>query len=182
MFSVYPEAIFTSESINRSYEIGEVATLELMEVGDSTYQWQFNGGDLPGEVSRMLIISDVTLADGGQYSCTVSNVAGNDTASTFLYISPYFTRQPTDRNAQNNEAGVTLQCIGQAFPSPQYQWRRVDGKPIREVIVSSNSTLLFDPVLFGDEGGYYCELSSLQTTISSQNVTLTSKLMNKLLH
>ena len=56
------------------------ATFTCMALGgpSNVFQWSLNGVDLPGENGTMLSITGVDAADGGNYTCTVSNAAGVD--------------------------------------------------------------------------------------------------------
>lgn len=45
--------------------------------GPVTYQWQFNGTDLPGETGPELFLSFLTHQDSGLYSCRVANLRGS---------------------------------------------------------------------------------------------------------
>jgi len=42
-----------------------------------SYQWQFNGADLPGETAPELFLNFLTHADSGLYSCRVTNTRGS---------------------------------------------------------------------------------------------------------
>ena len=137
------------------------------------YQWQFNGNDLDGEMFCTLILSNVTASHGGEYTCMVSNIAGNDSASTIVYISPYFTAHPQDAGVSNGSM-FSLICEAEGFPVPSYQWMRV-GDPIRDDLNVTSMTLIFDPILFEDKGVYVCNVTSEETTISSDMATLTCK-------
>lgn len=119
-----------------------------------------------------LTLVNVSASSGGEYSCVVSNAAGNDTDSTFLFISPYFTAPPADVEGSTQGNRTVLVCEAEAFPSPEYQWAREDGMEIRQ-IVTNNSQLVFDPLQFGDEGQYFCNASSGELTIHSDPATLT---------
>jgi alpha-tubulin suppressor-like RCC1 family protein len=44
--------------------------------GPSTYQWQFNGADLPGSTNRTLIITNAQLPQNGPYNVVLSNFLG----------------------------------------------------------------------------------------------------------
>ena len=140
---------------------------------NNTYQWQINNSDLVGESSPILILFNVEASTGGIYTCRVSNVAGDDETSTFVYVSPYFVTQPVDTLSANGSS-ITLLCEAEAFPNPDYQWWRVDQELIRSEVLDS-SQLVLDPVLFGDEGDYYCNVSSLEHTIQSHVVTVSGK-------
>ncbi len=49
------------------------------EVGIS-YQWRYNGGDLPGETASTLVIPSVSFGHAGDYDVLVSNYAGTVTS------------------------------------------------------------------------------------------------------
>lgn len=139
------------------------------------YQWQVNGSDIEGETLPILILSAVQASTGGSYTCVASNAAGSDSYSTFVYIFPYFITQPIDRLTTNGSS-TSLICEAEAFPSPEYQWGHVDETPIRTEIMTNENTLVFHPVMIGDEGDYYCNVSSLGETIRSEEATVTSKM------
>ncbi len=138
------------------------------------YQWQLNGENLTGEVNSTLALPNINASHGGMYTCVVSNVAGSDSDSVIVSIAPYFTVLPQDTNGTNG-GEVTLICEAEAFPELQYRWRRLDGM-IRSDINVTSSILRFDPVQFGDEGMYVCEVTSDNLNITSDDVTITSKL------
>ena len=140
----------------------------------NTYQWLLNGSDITGETSGTLTLASVTAADGGEYTCHVSNTAGNDTASTYVFIAPYFITQPMHISQQVGYLG-NLSCVAKAFPYPEYQWERVDGEPIRADIVTNKSTLLISSIMFGDEGDYFCNATSGDSSNSSQYAIIYGK-------
>ena len=113
----------------------------------------------------------MNASTGGMYTCVVTNAAGNDSDSTFLFADPYFITEPSDELAANGST-VILQCVAEAFPSPTYQWARADGAPIRDELRTNMSNLIFSPVLFGEEGDYYCNISSLGTVYQSRTATV----------
>jgi len=57
---------------------GVNATLQVTATGTAplNYQWQFNGQDLPGATSAALTLTNVSAAQAGSYSVTVSNAVG----------------------------------------------------------------------------------------------------------
>jgi hypothetical protein len=42
-----------------------------------TFQWKFNGSDIPGATGDSLLLTNVTAANAGQYSVVVTNSAGS---------------------------------------------------------------------------------------------------------
>lgn len=153
------------------------ATLVCVSLGgpQNQYQWQYNGSTLTEAMSDELNIFNVVASDGGVYTCIVSNGAGTDSDSTYLFVNPYFVTSPDDLNLVNGSLAVFL-CNAEAFPSPGYQWGRVDGEEIRENILTTARELVFSVATFGDEGGYYCNASSRGRVAMSSSAILTSKI------
>ena len=140
----------------------------------NVFWWQRNGLDI--EYSSILMLPNVSASTGGEYSCIVTNAAGNNTASLTVQISPTFTTQPADSQTAAGAMAI-LTCVAEGFPAPDYQWSRVNGM-IRDGVSGRNmSMLVFSPVQFGDEGEYICNASTSGVSIQSQPATLTSKLL-----
>ena len=169
-------APFAEITGSQTYNRGEDVTLTCTALGgpEVFFQWQFNGEDIPTETDPILALSSVNASDGGEYSCLTSNTAGNSSASTSVFISPYFVTIP------QYVFGVafssqTLTCVAEAFPSPSYEWSRVQNTIRSTLIGLNNETLTFDPLMFGDEGSYFCNVSSGERSIQSVRVTVTSE-------
>ena len=160
--------IFTI-SDNQTYTRGDNVTLTCQVLGGPSlyYQWQFKGEDIMGENTQSLYLENVDASHGGQYTCSVSNSAGNTSASTSVFISPYFITEPQDIDIISGTP-VSIFCEAESFPRPEYQWARSDGQTIRDQVTGTNSTeLRFDPLQFGDEGSYYCNATSQGIVIQS---------------
>lgn len=163
-------------SLEQTFEFGDNITLECSGMGGpgNMYQWQFSGEDIDGENSTELTLASITASDGGEYSCVVSNDAGNSTASTTVFIRPYFTSQPQNVELTNGSV-ANLFCEAEAFPSPEYQWMRGNGQELRSDLTGRNTSELIFAAVFGDEGEYYCNVSSRGMYTQSQSATITSK-------
>lgn len=172
--TVSPLTTLLPSSIDQLYDDGNNATLQCSSEGgpNNTYQWQVNGSNITGATLPVLMLADVRVSDGGEYTCVVSNAAGSDEASTSLYVSLTFITEPLDTLTSYGST-ATLECEAEAFPSPEYQWWRVDGELIRNAIMTDSNVLVIGSVRFGDEGDYYCNASSLEFSIQSQFATLT---------
>jgi hypothetical protein len=140
----------------------------------NAYQWIFDDEILPDETMQVLTLPNVDATDGGVYRCFVSNAAGNDTDVTSVFISPYFIVQPSSTSRLNGDT-VGLMCMAEAFPSPQYRWERMNGAAIRSGISVNSSILTFDPIMFGDEGDYFCTAVAGNGSSQSGAATITSK-------
>ena len=156
-----------------SFEDNVTFTCSALGGPDNIFQWQKDGQELFGESQSTLTLTDVNAADGGVYTCVVTNAAGNDSSDITLNILPYFIVQPNDILTNNGDS-QTPTCGAEGFPNPVYQWFRNDNQMVRSNLTGDNSSmLLFDPVLFGDESDYYCTATSNGISVNSTTATLT---------
>ena len=176
---IYPE--------NETFDDLTNVTLICVTFGGpgNTFQWSFNGDDIEDETSSELTLMSVTAEDGGTYTCNVTNSAGSDTYSTSVFISPRITLDPTSVNASNGTTEISFTCNATGFPQPEIEWMREDdslptsasGENTTTLTIAgeNTTTLTIAPVLFGDEGLYYCVATSNQLTVESTRATLSSK-------
>ena len=168
----------TEQSINSTYHVRANATLVCTSSGgpNNTYQWLENGENLPGQNSDTLTLSNVTASTGGVYTCMVSNMAGSNNASTFIFIFPYFINHPHSDEVSVGSA-VLLICDAASFPSPDYLWQRTDGGNISTDIMVNQRNLNISSVEYGDEGGYFCTVSAREDSVASNIAIVTGNQM-----
>ena len=130
---------------------------------DNYFQWEVNRNIIGN--GSMLEVMDIDASSGGVYTCTVSNTAGNDSASTTLYVAPYIVTPLEEQTLTTNRSNVNISCDTDGFPSPTVSW--VD---MTNTEVVNMSLLEFNPVMFGDEGLYRCVAT---TEINGMNFTTT---------
>ena len=171
-----PEVTLTENSINQTYEFGENATLVCNSTGGpgNAYLWQKDGNHISGQNSSILELPDVTVATGGSYTCVVSNAAGNHSANTYVFVFPYFLKQPQEVVLTLTESEINVSCVAVAFPDPEYQWGREDGQ-IRMGISTNQSVFTISSVQFGDYGKYYCNATSNGLVNTSLSTLITGK-------
>ena len=91
-----------------------------------TYQWRFNGTDLPGRTTPTLTITNVQIAHAGAYDVAVTSAEGtvvSATAHLYPLVSPVFVQSPL---SQSVVAGgtVTLSAAFIGYPGPfTNEWR-----------------------------------------------------------
>jgi hypothetical protein len=70
----------------QTVDAGANVTFTVVATGDAplSYQWKFNGVDIPGATASVLSLSSVQASNGGSYSATVSNPAGSVTSPAAL--------------------------------------------------------------------------------------------------
>jgi len=121
-----PLAILTQPT-NETVTAGASALLTVGTTGEQpvTYQWKFNGTNLPGVTNSWLTFTSVQPVNGGNYSVTVANPYNSITSSnallTVLTQPPIITAQPV---GQTNYEGSTVSfsvSAGGSLPL-SYQW------------------------------------------------------------
>ena len=175
---VAPEANLTEQFSNRTYYEGDNATLVCASSGgpNNTYRWLENGEHLNGQNSATLTLPNVTASTGGIYTCIVSNIAGSNNASTFVFIFPYFINHPHSDEVTVGSA-VLLICDAASFPSPDYLWQKSDRVNIRNDIVTNERNLNISSVEYGDEGGYFCIVSAREDSVPSNIAIVTGRVL-----
>ena len=83
LIALVPAAIMIHPQ-NQTATMGQEVVLSVSVTGSEpiTYQWSFNGIDLPGANSPRLILTNVQTAQMGRYGVTVRNGAGSVTSQT----------------------------------------------------------------------------------------------------
>ncbi len=72
------------QPVRQVVEPGEVATFSVVvsDANGVTFQWKFNGTDIPGATSDSLLLINVSAANEGSYSVVVTNSAGSVTSAS----------------------------------------------------------------------------------------------------
>ena len=136
---------------------------------DNVFQWQKNGADLPGENQTTLQLTLVSATDGGEYTCVVSNAAGNETTSVTLYVRPYIILDPQREVLANEGSTVTFTCEALGSPPPSYRWERVDDPGFE----SLGQNLTVGPISYSDGGSVYRCVAFI--TVNMTNYTAQSE-------
>ncbi len=143
--------------------------------GIDNYQWQKNQANLPGEIQSTLQLISVDVDDGGEYTCFVGNIAGNNSGNFTLYVHPYIITDPETQLLVTEGDMANFFCEAFGFPQPTYQWIKVGDMSFNY----SEQTLSFISTDFGDEGSYGCiasiRIGSIDYTIQSEPGELISK-------
>jgi len=86
------------------------------------YQWQFNGLPLAGATNGLLVLTNVTSAQAGLYSLSVSNAWGSVTAAASrLAVVPFWFR--THPQSLIARAGGAATLTVEVEGNVSYQWR-----------------------------------------------------------
>ena len=122
---VSPEGSVSVDPFNQAFDHNMNVTFTCSAKGgpDNTFQWERDGVIVSNEAN--FTVTQIDATDGGNYTCTVSNAAGNDSNTTTLFVNPLITLNPMDVNTTNGSM-VMLMCDAEAFPEPDFQWMRVN--------------------------------------------------------
>ena len=168
--------------MNETFNRGDNVTFTCSARGGpgNIFQWLRNGTELENETSETLTLPTIDFSDGDEYTCLVCNAAGNESVSTFLLVSPEITLNPMDVNTTNGSF-IMIMCDAEAFPSPEFQWIHSNGDIRTDIMGIDTNMLVFSPVLFGDEGDYYCNATSNGISVFSDTATFTCKFILSIL-
>ncbi|CAL4098573.1 unnamed protein product, partial [Meganyctiphanes norvegica] len=127
-----------------------------------------------GEVVAHVNLSDVTVREGGLYTCIATNNAGTVAHSSRLNVyGPPFVRSMQNVTVASGDT-ARLWCPAGGFPTPALTWRR-DGQILpqgRRQVVLTNGTLMINKVDKSDVGRYTCLASSHQGHTASADTFL----------
>ncbi len=134
------------------------------------FQWQKDGKDIAGATSDTLILSGVSSADAGIYTCIVSNdnnSVTSDNAILTVNAATEITKQPESKKLCIGESVVfDVKANGENIT---YQWQ----KDNEDLSNENTSTLTIANISSDDEGNYKCVVKGLCGTVSSDEATLT---------
>jgi len=157
---------------SRRVNIGEVISLEAEASGMEplSYQWQFNGANLPGATSPTLSIRSAAIADSGEYILIVTNKIGMVSSRPGLVtvIEPLrIVTQPVSQTVAPGSL-VTLAVKVAGHPSPTFQWR-LNGVNIPGAISSTFTIPNAQPT---NGGSYQILIANIGGAIGSEVATV----------
>ncbi len=151
---------------------GETVTFNVMvqSIAPMSYQWRFNGLDLPGATNGNLRLTNVEPSLGGAYSVVLSNALDTATSSNaLLTVLPLrITALPQSQlvvAGQSATFGVTAQG---ATPFG-YQWRFNE----TDLPGATNAELTLTNVQLAQAGFYSVLVSNAFGAVASSNALLT---------
>ncbi|MCX6956121.1 MAG: immunoglobulin domain-containing protein [Verrucomicrobia bacterium] len=170
----------TTQPASQFSVVGGLATFTVVATGfpSPTYQWLKNSVPITGAVGASLTLSNLTLADAGNYVVNVTNSLGTVTSAAATLnvdaarIAPIITSQPP--------AGLGL-VVGQSLAlnvaaagsGLVYQWRRTAGAVTTDVLGATSPTLSLRPLTLADAGTYFCNVTNSGGTVASSGTIVT---------
>jgi hypothetical protein len=91
--------VITAQPQGGTHLVGETVTLAVTAEGTDplSYQWTFNGTNLPGATASSLVLGNIQLTNSGLYGVVVANLAGytvSDPAALVVQAPAGITAQP----------------------------------------------------------------------------------------
>jgi hypothetical protein len=156
---------------------GQNATFSVVAEGTGpfTYQWKKDGAVLTGATAATLRLVNVTEAQAGNYSVTVSNTQGTTTSSpAALAVNTPLTlaSNPTSRTAAIGDTlapAFSVTATAAAGVTLTYQWRK-DGV---NILGANSATLGLTAIKATDFGAYSVTITSPTGTLTSTSAVLT---------
>ncbi|MBI4658430.1 MAG: immunoglobulin domain-containing protein [Verrucomicrobia bacterium] len=148
-----------------------VFTVSAVGTPPLSYQWRFNGSNLPGATGPSFSVGSVQPSNAGQYSVVVQNVAGSATsgdATLTVNVPPSIQTHPASRNATPGD-NVTFSVTATGGAPLSYQWQK-NGQTIGG---ATNPTLTLSNVQAADAGSYDVVVTNPGGAITSQSASLT---------
>ncbi|XP_028822971.1 sialic acid-binding Ig-like lectin 10 isoform X2 [Denticeps clupeoides] len=136
----------------------------------SSYTWLHSGDRREGET---LILTHLSAASRGQYTCEVRNEIGVNSSSVNIRVK-YAPKETTikhnitGRSQNDMKTPVSLTCIAESDPPPhKYTWYKVTYEVDHPV--SSHQNITVAPT---EPGTYYCVVENELSTKRSENIQL----------
>jgi uncharacterized repeat protein (TIGR01451 family) len=163
----------TTQPTNVAVAIGGDATFTITADGTAPlgYQWSFNGTNVTDATNSMLILTNVQIADAGDYAVQVSNAFGTDQSSNAVLLvgdPPLITGQPANQTVVLG-ASASFTVTASGTEPLNYQWSH-EGADLTD---ATNATLTITNSQLGDAGNYVVRVVNLFGTQTSSNALLT---------
>ena len=151
--------VFTTDPASQSVTVGSGVTFTAVVTGSPTptLQWFKGSTALSGKTSATLSLTNVQLADAGNYKLVATNSAAPSGVSSGIATltvnaatsAPSFTTQPADRTVTVG-SGVTFTAVVTGSPTPTLQWF----KGTTALTGKTSATLSLTNVQLADAGDY----------------------------
>jgi hypothetical protein len=168
--SQYGPPEITLHPINQIVCTGDTVRLNVNTRFQSTFQWQWNGYDIPGATEKEYRIDSVTSAYDGNYQCIISNSHGSVSSSSAYLLAraqPGLLQQPENVWAVEGEKTI-IHSAGTGTPPLRFQW-------YKNGVQMPNATwpdLWINNTGPQHEGLFHVELTNACNTIQSDTVQL----------
>lgn len=155
--------VITVQPTNQTVNEGGTLNLSITATGATGYQWKKNGSSIGGATSTTFSKPNMTPADAGSYTCTVTGAGGSvisDAAIVTVNALPVITTQPTGVTL---DVGATLNLAVVATGATGYQWKK-DNVNIPSATLATYTKAVVD---LTDAGSYTCVVTGAGGSVTS---------------
>jgi len=127
-----------------------------------------------------LLITKVTKAHAGDYTCTPYNTHGTSGTSGVMQVHvrdpPTIKLRPEDEYFKSVGEKVTFPCSASGSPAPSISWRRTDGSPLpKKRHKEYQGTLTISGLQKKDHGIYECVVTNEVATLTARTTLIIEK-------
>ena len=142
-----------------------------------TYQWQFNGAAIPGANIASLILTNIQLADDGNYTVAVNDgatAAVSDPARLIVLIDPLITVAPVSQSVvAGGSATVSVGFSGNPMPFG-VEWRQGSNSKASNTVARLQDFFTLNNAQPSNAGTWRVVVRNLaRNTASGENRTFT---------
>ena len=141
--TMQPQPFTTRPGSNITFSVAAVSRTPI------TYQWTFNGMELPNATNTTLAITNVQESHDGEYVVVVTDSVGSinsAVARLTVLVNPTIIQQPQDQTVVVGD-NVTFKVIVTGTRPFGYRWRR-DGQPFLPFPSSGTITITNVPLAY----------------------------------
>ncbi|MBE7538919.1 MAG: immunoglobulin domain-containing protein [Opitutaceae bacterium] len=158
---------FARPPANRIAAVGASITLDSEATGTPplSFQWFHDGVPVNGQILSQLTLTSLKLADSGNYTVRVTNVAGSATSApsqVTVLAPPSIVTHPANKLVAAGST-VELSVVANGSPPLTFQWFK-DGVPL---VGSTASTLVLANITIAQDGKYTVAVSNVVGSATS---------------
>lgn len=174
ILTVLTPPMITAQPTNVTVAAGSSASFSVTASGSSplSYQWSLNGIHIVGATNVMLSLTNVQLADEGNYSVAITNLFGSATSSNALLTvqaPPAIIANPTNLVVKVGDTAI-FTAAATGSPALGYQWTF---NLTNNLALATNAVLAITNVQLFNAGIYALTVTNPFGTTFSSNATLT---------
>ena len=166
VITAQPQSQGVATGNNATFTVGVTGTAPL------NYQWLFNGTNLSGATTNPLTLANVQLTNAGNYSVTITNIAGSVTSSvavlTVTNAAPSISTQPQSQSVLAGQTATFSVTASGTLPL-NYQWRlggtNLSGATTNPFVLANVQTT--------NAGNYSVVITNIAGSVTSSVATLT---------
>lgn len=170
-----------TQPLSRIVGRGSNATFSVVAegLGALRYQWQRNGTDLPARTNSSLALTNLQLADSGNYRVVVSDDLGSTpswSAALIVLLRPTITQPPIAQTVVEGGTAVLSVSVSPSTLPLTYRWFR-NNLPFTNILLNAYSSFLVLPAVELSDNATYrvgiTNLAGVSTPSFSSAVPLT---------